>query len=131
MKTLIILVWLIPLLSSCFTNKSLVKRGEPITVDVVSKMQPQKMHWIRIRTGQEFKLYVTRIDSAKVFGEVHEKDSLGFITKHPYEDTFINLQKNATKIRVHKFDPIKTTTVIAVPILLGIIAGNMAASPTP
>lgn len=79
------------------------------------------MHWVVLKSGREFKLYVTRIDSIKVYGEIQAKDSMGFSANYAFEDTFENMQANAKKISVRKFNPYITGGIILVPVIFGVI----------
>jgi hypothetical protein len=88
------------------------------------KIQPGKMHWVTLKSSKEYKLYVTRIDSIKVYGEIQAKDSIGFSANYVFEDTFENMQTNAKKISVRKFNPYITGGIILVPVILGVISAQ-------
>ncbi len=124
MKFFLFILFIPFVLSSCFTFQSISKR-EVLTVEKIrAEIKPNKIHWVKLNTGKELKLYVTRIDSVYIYGEVHEKDSYGFLVKYPYEDKLEALAKNASKVSVRKFNPRLTTTITVVPIILIVIVTN-------
>lgn len=106
-------------LTSCFTYQRITKRGEPL-IEIKSKIQVNKMHWITLKSGTTLKVFVTNIDNEKVFGELLEKDATGFLVKYPFEETFENLERNTSKIEVKKFNPYLTIALIA-PLIFSII----------
>ncbi len=126
MRSLFILISFQCLFSSCFTYRSISGKIEPTAEDIRMKIQPKKMHWVALKSGKEFKLYVTRIDSIKVYGEIQAKDAMGFSANYAFEDTFENLQTNSEKISVRKFNPYITGGIILVPVIFGIIYAQAA-----
>lgn len=111
-------------LSSCYTQKSLTGRGEPITADIKSKIQPGKIHFITPRYGKRLKVYVTSVDSVKMYGKLYSRDAQGNSIKSPFEDSFESLEKNAIKVEVRKINPWTTglllcSAIIMIPVIIG------------
>lgn len=111
-------------LSSCYTQKSLTGRGELITADIKSKIQPGKIHFITPRYGKRLKVYVTSVDSVKIYGKLYSRDAQGNSTKSPFEDSFESLEKNAVKVEVRKINPWSTglllcTVIFIIPVIIG------------
>ncbi len=127
MKSLMF-IFLLPLcLSSCFPYQSISKREMLSAENIREKLKPMTIHWIELKTGQEIKLLVTNVDSTYIYGEIHEKDSYGFLVKYPYEDKLENLAKNASKISVRKFNPYLTAGIVLFPVIIVILYVNAGA----
>ena len=110
-------------LSSCYTQKSLTGQGVPISSEIKKKIQPGKIYFIKPRYGERLKVYVTSVDSVKMYGKLYSKDARGNSIKSPFEDSFESLQKNALKVEVRKINPWSTglllcSVIFIIPVII-------------
>jgi len=136
-STLIMLVLVTPLLSSCFSYKNLTKKKEPITHDLLAKLKPGKKYKFELKLGETQKIYISDITGETVTGYLYQEgkkvtnrnsQSVSSITgqieyqelyvketKSNYSDNFENITRNVAKISRRKFNPFKTAALIILP----------------
>ncbi|MEQ1585182.1 MAG: hypothetical protein ABL895_04845 [Cyclobacteriaceae bacterium] len=122
MKTLIICMGITFMLSSCYTYKNLAKTNEPVTQEMISNMKPYKTYEAELKSGQRLILTISSVDSTKIYGTYNYIDQGRLTKKQPYEDTRIRFAENTSKLSVHKFNPLLTLAVFAIPIAASVYA---------
>ena len=124
MKTLFLLIFFVPVLSSCFTYRNLTSGGS-VTEDVVFKIRTCKNHIIKYKSGEVIKVFITHVDSATVYGNVFQKN--GKSVDYPYSETIKELQRNAISVSERKFNYFLTIGIIlAGQISIYVMAENMS-----
>lgn len=98
------IILLIPLLSSCFTYKSITKKDESITPEIQSKLIPGNKYLLTYKGGNTLKVDIAEIDSTGIHGMAYGKVSKGKEIKYSYSSTFENLA-TVDKISQRKFSP--------------------------
>lgn len=106
------------LLSSCFTSKSLTKKGEPVTMETLRSMQPGKLYTVKFKDGWKLQIYVDSVGAEKLTGATKGWSNTGRLIKKPYEEKVAYFQEQAVKIYRKKFNPVLTVIVVVVPIAI-------------
>lgn len=115
-KPFILVPLLTALLTSCYSYKNLTRN--PVTRDVLLKLQPGKDYRFELKTGLKYKVYVDSIESETIGGYIYQKNAQGKVDKMRYSSTFENVETYVTKISVRKNDPVKTIFLLAIPFVL-------------
>ena len=121
--TLVMMVMLTELLSSCYSSKNLNKEKKPFTEDFLSKLEPGKTYKFKLKAGQTQTVYVSSVDNQTISGFYFAESAKGKKTKSDYSTSFKSIQENVTEIHVRKFSPFLTVATIVIPTTLAIIIG--------
>jgi len=122
-KTLVMMVMVIELLSSCYSSKNLNKEKRPFTDEFLSKLEPGKRYEFKLKTGQKQTVYVSSVDNQTITGVYHVENDKGKKIKSDYSTSFKSIQENVSEIHLRKFSPFLTIVTIVVPTTLAIIIG--------
>jgi len=120
-RTLVMMVMLTELLSSCYTSKNLNKEKKPITEDFLSKLEPGKRYEFKLKTGQTQTVYLSSVDNQTISGFYFTANDKGKKTKSDYSTSFKSIQENVVEIHVRKFSTVLTIAAFVVPTTLAII----------
>jgi len=115
MKSIVILLILGQVLSSCFTNKNLTKH-EPITHDLLTKLKPGRKYTFQLKLGVKQVVKVTQVKDSIITGLIYEKNDKGKKTWSDYSVTFDSVEKDVAKISVLKLNPFLTSAAIVVSV---------------
>lgn len=119
-KVLVILAMSPMLLSSCATYHTLTKT-EPITRELLLRLDPGKNYEFELKTGQKLKIHIQTISDDRITGfSFRSGDVIPSRDKY-YSDTFENVEKYVGKISLRKFNPYLTTLAVVVPVMLGFL----------
>ena len=111
-KSFILVSLLATLLSSCYSYKNLT-RNNPVTPDVLLKLEPGKEYKFELMTGQRFKVHIDSIQVETIRGWIYQTDAEGKVNKIRYSSTFSDVENYVAEISVRESDPIKITSLIA------------------
>ena len=111
-KPFILVSLLTTLLSSCYSYKNLT-RNNPVTQDVLLKLEPGKDYKFELMTGQRFKVHIDSIEVETIRGWIYHRDAEGKVNKIKYSSTFSDVENYVAEISVRQSDPIKITSLIA------------------
>ena len=111
-KSFILVSLLTTLLSSCYSYKNLT-RNNPVTQDVLLKLEPGKDYKFDLMTGQRFKVHIDSIEAKTIRGWIYHRDAEGKVNKIRYSSTFSDVENYVAEISVRESDPIKITSLIA------------------
>lgn len=125
--TIVMMVMLTELLSSCYLSKNLNKEKKPFTDEFLSRLEPGKRYEFKLKTGQKQTVYLTGVDNQTISGFYFVENGKGKKTKSDYSASFQSMQENVAEIHVRKFSPVLTIAAIVVPTTLAIIIGINAA----
>ena len=115
-KSYILVSLLTTLLSSCYSYKNLT-RNNPVTQDVLLKLEPGKDYKFELMTGQRFKVHIDSSEVETIRGWIYQRDADGKVNKLRYSSTFSDVENYVAKISVRESDPIKITSLIALSAL--------------
>ena len=116
--TLVMMVMLTELLSSCYSSKNLNKEKKPFTDEFLSKLEPGKRYEFKLKTGQKQTVYVTSVDNQTISGFYSAPNGKGKKTKSEYSASFESIQENVAEIHLRKFSPALTVAACVVPTAL-------------
>ena len=66
--TIVMMVMLTELLSSCYLSKNLNKEKKPFTDEFLSRLEPGKRYEFKLKTGQKQTVYLTGVDNQTISG---------------------------------------------------------------
>ena len=118
--TLVMMVMLTELLSSCYSSKNLNKEKKPFTDEMLSKLEPGKRYEFKLKTGQKQTVYVTGVDNQTISGAYYVGNGKGKKTKSDYSASFKSIQENVAEIHLRKFSPVLTIAAIVVPTTIAV-----------
>jgi len=119
--TIVMMVTLTGLLSSCYTSKNLNKEKKPLSDEFLSKLEPGKRYEFMLKTGQKQTVYVSSVENQTISGIYFVENDKGKKTKSDYSTSYKTIQENVTEIHVRKFNAFFTIVAIVVPTTLAII----------
>ena len=127
LRTLVMMVMLAELLSSCYSSKNLNKEKKPFTDEFLSQLEPGKRYEFKLKTGQKQTVYLSSVDNQAISGFYFAQNGKGKKIKSDYSTSFRSIQENVTEIHVRKFSPILTIAACVVPTTLAVIIAINAA----
>jgi hypothetical protein len=123
-KPSVVMALLAPLLCSCYSYRS-ITRTEPVTRDLLVKLEPGKDYLFKLKTGLKYKVFIDSIKSEQIAGYIYQKNAKGKVVKMRYSSTFEDVEMYVAKISVRKSAPVKIILLMAIPFVVLIYGDSL------